>query len=477
MRIDDIYSENKDINQSNNQERYCNNHQGRYHHSRKGVVYGLCMAIIHALGVGAIVGLSVALHFSQQKLERQMTYQNQMESVYSRAYYSLLDGVNDMDATLHKLTVARSREKQEALLYDIWCSSTLAEEYLATFGNNDEGIRTAVKFVNQLGDYSLHLASKLSRGEQLTEKDRNTLEKMRPLASKLKDSLQKINGELNEGKLFIQDNGVIGEFSKAFSAFSEPDFNYPQMIYDGPFSDSLEVVTAKGLEGLEEIDKEKGEKIVKALFEKATDIGYIGRFDGRIATENYSFTLEGRKAFIQLSSAGGRVINFSLTEDREGAGKVARNGGETAVAFAKQMGYKNMRVVWSATAHGHTYVNLAPVEEGIILYPDLVKVKIDNESGQVIGFDSAHHAYNHRRRNLGKPMIDEAEARKGLSVQPITDGRLALIPEGGGQKETLCYEYQCEMEGTYFIYIDAMTGAETEILYVIDDVDQGQSLM
>ncbi|MBO5777333.1 MAG: germination protein YpeB, partial [Clostridia bacterium] len=135
------------------------------------------MAIIHALGVGAIVGLSVALHFSQQKLERQMTYQNQMESVYSRAYYSLLDGVNDMDATLHKLTVARSREKQEALLYDIWCSSTLAEEYLATFGNNDEGIRTAVKFVNQLGDYSLHLASKLSRGEQLTEKDRNTLEK------------------------------------------------------------------------------------------------------------------------------------------------------------------------------------------------------------------------------------------------------------------------------------------------------------
>ena len=119
MRIYDIYSENKDINQSNNQERYCNNNQGRYHHSRKGVVYGLCMAIIHALGVGAIVGLSVALHFSQQKLERQMTYQNQMESVYARAYYSLLDGVNDMDTTLAKLSVAKSREKQESLLYDI----------------------------------------------------------------------------------------------------------------------------------------------------------------------------------------------------------------------------------------------------------------------------------------------------------------------------------------------------------------------
>ena len=471
MKIDDIYSENRNINRGGDR-----NHT-KSHNPRRSVIYIVCMAMIHALGVGAIVGLSVALHFSQQKLERQMTYQNQMESVYSRAYYSLLDGVNDMDATLHKLTVARSREKQEALLYDIWCSSTLAEEYLATFGNNDEGIRTAVKFVNQLGDYSLHLAGKLSRGEQLTEKDRKTLEKMRPLASNLKDSLQKINGALNEGRLFIQDNGVIGEFSKAFSQFAEPDFNYPQMIYDGPFSDSLEVAKAKGLEGLEEIDKEKGKKIIEKLFENCGNIEYIGRFDGKIPTENYSFTIEGRKAFIQLSSVGGRVINFSLTEDREGAGDVARNAGETAVAFAKQMGYKNMHVVWSATAHGHTYVNLAPVEEGIILYPDLVKVKIDNESGQVIGFDSAHHAYNHRRRNLQKPMIDESEARRGLSVQPIAEGRLALIPEGGGQKETLCYEYQCESEGTYFIYIDAMTGAETEILYVIDDVDQGQGLM
>ena len=141
------------------------------------------------------------------------------------------------------------------------------------------------------------------------------------------------------------------------------------------------------------------------------------------------------------------------------------------------MGYKIMKVVWSANAHGHTFVNLAPVEEGIILYPDLVKVKIDNESGQVIGFDSAHHAYNHRKRSLEKPTISEAEARERLSLTPIAEGRLTLIPEGDGQKEALCYEYQCESEGTYFVYIDAMTGAEAEILYVIDDVDQGQSLM
>ena len=72
--------------------------------------------------------------------------------------------------------------------------------------------------------------------------------------------------------------------------------------------------------------------------------------------------------------------------------------------------------------------------------------------------------------------IGEDEARKNLSVTPVRNGRLALIPDGG-EKETLCYEYECEAEGTYFIYIDALTGAETEILYVIDDVDMGESMM
>ena len=472
MIIDDIYNkqsfgsvENKD------------NSREKQSRPKRNWVYGICMAIIHALGVGAIVGLSVALHFSQEKLASQVTYQNQMESVYARAYYSLLDGVNDMDTTLAKLTIAKSREKQESLLYDIWCASTLAEEYLATFGNSDEGVRTAVKYINQLGDYSLHLADKLSRGEQLTEKDRATLEKMRPMAGMLKESLQKINGDLNEGKLFMEDNGILKEFSKAFSSFSEPDFNYPQMIYDGPFSDGLETASAKGLEGLEDIDQKKGEKIIGELFDGVSEIEYIGRFDGRIPTENYSFKINGKTAFVQLSTKGGKVINFSLAETKDGDNEISKNAGEKAVAFAKQMGYKNMQVVWSATAHGHTYINLAPVEEGIILYPDLVKVKIDNESGEIIGFDSAHHAYNHRKRNLEKPAIAESDARNNLSIKPIAEGRLALIPEGGGQKETLCYEYQCESEGTYFVYIDALTGAETEILYVIDDTDQGQSLM
>ena len=445
---------------------------------RNGKSWWYCtlLAVIHALGVGAIVGLSVALYYSQDKIATQMTYQSQMEGVYSKAYYNLLDDVNDIDSTLAKLSVAKTRAKQESLLYDIWCSSVLAEEYLSTFENQDEGVRTAVKFVNQLGDYSLHLAGKLAKGENLTEDEMKILMKMRPMTATLRSSLEKINGDLNEGKMFMDENGVLKNFSKAFSSFTKPDFEYPKMIYDGPFSDGLERVSARGLDGLEEIDKNKGKAIIEKLFEGAKEIEYVGRFNGRIKTENYTFTYKGLPAYIQLSVKGGKVVNYTLSATNESEVEVVKNAGEKAIAFAKQMGYENMQVVWTATSHGHTYVNLAPIVDGIILYPDLVKVKIDDESGIVIGFDSTHHAYNHRKRNLEKPAVAEDKARENLSYEPIASGKLALIPDGG-QKETLCYEYQCDHDGTYFIYIDAMTGAETEILYVIDDVEQGQSLI
>ena len=73
--------------------------KARRHRALRNVM----LVAVHALGVGAIVGLGVALYFSQDKIEMQAKYQNQMESVYAKAYYNLLDGVNDVDTTMAKL--------------------------------------------------------------------------------------------------------------------------------------------------------------------------------------------------------------------------------------------------------------------------------------------------------------------------------------------------------------------------------------
>ena len=142
------------------------------------------------------------------------------------------------------------------------------------------------------------------------------------------------------------------------------------------------------------------------------------------------------------------------------------------IAYAEKLGFHDMRTVWSSSADGECVVNLAPVQDGVVLYPDLVKVKLSESDSRVIGFDATHYAFNHKPRELASPALTSQQAESRLSVPPVREGRLALIPMRG-TKEALCFEFECESGGTYFVYIDALTGKEANILYVIDSESQG----
>ncbi len=435
----------------------------------------IAVAVTQALGVGAIVGLSVALYYSQDKIESQENYKNELESVYSRAYYDLTDAADDIDITMAKLAVASTPEKQRELLYDLWKTATLAENHLGTFQGSDEGVLAASKFVNQLGDYSLYLAGKISKGEAVTPEEKELLTKLKPATATLKKALKSAGDGLNEGKLFVGDEGVLSNFAEPFSAFVEPDIEYPEMIYDGPFSDALENKGAEALQDLPVIDENKGAELLKTYFPNAQNVSFVGKCEGRIPTLNYSLTVDGNPSWAQLSQKGGKLINFNSTKEDGQTAATQLDAGAAAVEFAKRLGYGDMQVVWSATANGQRFFNLAPVQEGVIIYPDLVKVKTDAESGNILGFDSSHHAYNHKPRILPKPVILESDARKEVFLDGVGEGRLSLIPKNGSS-EVLAYEFEGESEGTYFIYIDALTGEEADILYVVD-TDNGTLLM
>lgn len=435
---------------------------------QKRIVRTTALVVSIALAVGAIVGLSVALHYSVEKIDAQAHYQRELDGARSRAYYNLLDGANDIDATMSKFVVANTPEKQQALLYEIWGASSLAGDSLSAFEGDSEGVQKAAKFINQLGDYSLSLAKKISDGKTLETSEIATISKLRPMATLFKDSLKKVGDNVENGTF----DGFQSGFADGLSAFAEPSLDYPEMIYDGPFSDSVETRAPKALETLAEIDENQGKTIILSAFPNASDMTYVGKFEGRIPTLNFSFNLDGIPAYIQLSSKGGKVVNYTLSASTSEEGKSVAENGNIAIEFAKNLGYDNMQVVWSATANGFTFVNLAPVADGIILYPDLVKVKI-NSDGKVVGFDSAHYQYNHVPRKLPRPVLDEKTARENLPTSAVSEGKLSLIPQDE-TKETLCYEY--ELDGGYFVYIDAMTGKEAEIFFVVDG-EQGQTLM
>ena len=122
---------------------------------------------------------------------------------------------------------------------------------------------------------------------------------------------------------------------------------------------------------------------------------------------------------------------------------------------------------------GTVVLNYAAVQNGVILYADLVKVYVDRDTEQVIGLDAQNYRYHHCERMLSEPIMTEQDAQNCLSdTLTLEHTALALIPKSNTH-EVLCYEFKCTRGETFFIvYINAQTGAEEEIFEVLNS-DEG----
>ncbi|MBO5713495.1 MAG: PepSY domain-containing protein, partial [Clostridia bacterium] len=74
---------------------------------------------------------------------------------------------------------------------------------------------------------------------------------------------------------------------------------------------------------------------------------------------------------------------------------------------------------------------------------------------------------NHKQRVVGEVKLSNDEAKLKVSSKiNVETTRLALIP--AGNKEVLAYEFTGEYKGeTYYVYINAKTGAEVDIFKVV----------
>ena len=140
-----------------------------------------------------------------------------------------------------------------------------------------------------------------------------------------------------------------------------------------------------------------------------------------------------------------------------------------ALKYLEEKGFDNMEPNYSLKYDGNILFNFAYKQDNITIYPDLIKVKVALDTGEIVGFDASTYYLNHQERKLGKPAISQEEAREKVKVEfDINSIRLALIPKG--KTEVLCYEYKGRYrDGDFIIYINAMDGTEEQILQIIHD--------
>ena len=147
------------------------------------------------------------------------------------------------------------------------------------------------------------------------------------------------------------------------------------------------------------------------------------------------------------------------------------NGGKIALDFAKRNGIEKAKIVWQEELNNQAYFNIAPIVDNVIIYPELVKVKVDMEYGNVIGYDAITYFTNHTSRELGGAGDLEVTLPSGFTLK---EKQLVLAPLDYN-REVLCYEYEAEKEGiTYYFYFNAKTGKEENILKVVETNDSSK---
>ncbi len=436
----------------------------------KSAVVGLSLAV--AILGASTLGLGVAYGVTQNKVD---TYGTQLENVYQKNYYELVDNVNNADMEMSKLLNATNSAYQKKMLTEIASASKNMQNNIALLPLTGEDVLESVRFVNQLSGYTTILEEKLANGTELTTEDLEMLQELHMALISMKDNLNRISMDMRNGYSILdasnEMNGDLNSFTVDFNQIKANDVDYPSMIYDGPFSDSVVNQKVKGLSG-DEITEEEASDVLGKVFKDISSYTYNGKTEGKFETYNFDVvTSDNQELYAQVTIQGGHVLTVSGQNASDVKNFDMKTGEKIAKEFAKVNGVENPEIVWSEELNNQAYFNITPKENGIILYPDLVKVKVDLEYGNVIGYDAISYWTNHTDRNLGSVSDVTVSLPSGFKV---VSKRLVLAPLDYN-REVLCYEYQCEKEGiTYYFYFNAKTGAEENILKVVETTDSSK---
>ena len=196
-------------------------------------------------------------------------------------------------------------------------------------------------------------------------------------------------------------------------------------------------------------------------------IEYVGESNGDFYTYNFNVKADNRTLYVQVSKTGGKIVDITGYSNGKGEKYDINQCINMAEVFATELGYESMHQVWYAENGNIVYINLAPIINKVIYYPDLVKVKVDKSAG-VIALEGKNYWYNHIERSLGNYQITFDDAQNNLSpALTVIERNFALIPNKFSG-ETLTYEFICKWQDyTYYVYVDVATGEEVNIMRVI----------
>jgi spore germination protein len=267
------------------------------------------------------------------------------------------------------------------------------------------------------------------------------------------------------------DNLSTATFSNIDENFGE----YAGLIYDGAFSEHMESAEKKGLTG-EEIDEEKAKQIAKEFIgedriQEFNSNGLIENGNIQVYDFNAKINDDGNNNNLTISIAkkGGHIVNMNYNREVKTEVISQDEANKKGKEFLSSRGISNMKATYYLKEGGIVTINYAYEQNGVTIYPDLIKVKVALDNGEILGVETSGYLNNHTERTFTKAKISMEEARSKLNKNlEITSEGMAIIPTEW-KTEILCYEFKGKIDDTDFlVYTNVETGREENILVIID---------
>lgn len=432
----------------------------------------LNVAIFMAFGALIIFSLEMTNNFKRQK--------NLVQDEYNKSMYLAVSYINNVEVDLAKLLVTSTPKMSAVTLADIWKQANLAKECLEQIPVGQNSMANASKYLTQVSDFSYTLMKQNISDIKLTEEEYEKLKHIYEDSSKLSSKMSDIYDDLNAGRIKWDELEKIGneklpdnDISNSISEVGKTFQNYEGLIYDGAFSDHLLSSEPKFLLQ-KEISEDDAKNYIEEVIlndEKIEKIEFKGESNGKIELYNFDVTLDSKqkrtisitkndcKLYLMIGDKKVKEQNISVEEAKK-----------RGMEFLNKLGIDNMTETYYQKTENMIVINYAATQDGVILYPDLIKVKISLDDGKVYGVEAAGYIFNHTTRNNLKPSISKEKAKSILNSSiEIISSDMALIPTESNS-EILTYEFKGKIDNREFlIYINADNAREEKVLLVIDN--------
>lgn len=419
--------------------------------------FGGWLASVITLGVTTLA-LATVLTFGWLNMN---DMQANMAGGYTQSLYELNSVVDDLDVDLAKAKASSSSGDRVKVLCNIAVDSENAETVLERFPLEVQTTERLSSFINTMGDSAKQMLYTLANGGELSAEQIEQINYYYTTNAKVKSELNSLIERSCEKDMLMAMRGKDCAMSEVFANIQNNVFGTPEKAVSAP--------KALWLENMEEITAQKAEELAKGYFAdyKVSNAKCTGEALGTVATYNVNLTVPNGEMLVQISKQGGKVVAFDSYKECTQHNFNVDRCIDIADEFLTKIGYNGLKPVWASENGTTCNIDYAPVQDGAVIYSDLIKVKVCEERGIVTGVEAINYVMRHKDRNLTEAAISSAQAKSVINGNiEVKSTRLAVIPFN--KEDRLCYEFFGEMDGVeYYVYVDATTGEELEVRTVV----------